>query len=109
MILDSVSFLAEYLYLNKPYCFLTRDDKGDYSTFLNEVGLSIFPAVYKANSKDELNDFLQDQVLNGNDTLKLKRLKIIKEDLQIDMEERASKKIFDEINLSILRYGSQYG
>lgn len=60
MILDSVSFMTEFLFLKKPMCFLTRHDKGDYVKYLNKVGIDIFNSIDKARSWSEIELFLND-------------------------------------------------
>jgi hypothetical protein len=58
MVFDSVSFTAEYLYMGKPSCFLTREDKGDYTDYLNDVGKEFINYHKKASSKREVSEFL---------------------------------------------------
>ena len=96
MILDSVSFTAEYLYLNKPYCFLTRKDKGDYTRFLNSAGQIIFSNIYKSSDFKGIESFINDVVLEGNDYLALQRANCFKEKLKININ--ASQQIYDDIN-----------
>lgn len=47
MIFDSMSFMAEYLFVNKPSLFLTREKLN-----LSELGEKIFPAHYSVSGND---------------------------------------------------------
>lgn len=75
MIMDSNSFLAEYMYVNKPLLFLTREEQ----TF-NELGRKILNAYDQKDGRDyvEIERFLEDIVLNGNDNKKEVREKYFK-------------------------------
>jgi len=100
MILDSVSFTAEYLYLQKPYCFLTREDKGNYKNFLNKNGEIIFDCIYKASDENDIKKFIEDIVINDSDYMQEKRRKCLTEKLGTD-DTLSSQKIFNDINSSI--------
>lgn len=65
MILDSVSFLAEYLYVNKPMLFLTRPEQRT-----NEFGELILDGIQKADGKDL--DAIEKFIECGIDTDELK-------------------------------------
>lgn len=66
MILDSVSFLAEYLYTGKPLLFLDRSSGG-----FNEFGSLILDCLYKVDGDDYegidsfLHNFMDDDVKAG--------------------------------------------
>ena len=47
MIFDSMSFMAEYLYVNKPSLFLTRE-----AIHLNEIGLAVLEVLYQTKGND---------------------------------------------------------
>ena len=66
LILDSISFAAEYLYLDKPYCFLVKD-YFDYNSSLNIIGKQIFEIIEKSNNLDSLDNFLINSVFKKND------------------------------------------
>ena len=65
LILDSVSFAAEYLYLNKPYCFLIKDNY-DYDSSLNEIGKKIFKIINKSNNINSIENFIINNVIKVN-------------------------------------------
>lgn len=71
MIMDSGSFLAEYLYTGKPLLFLTRAEQ-----FFLEIGKRVVSSYYKTSGGDYagIESFLTDVVLEGKDTMKEKRM-----------------------------------
>ena len=78
MILDSVSFLAEYLYAHKPLLFL----QGEKQRF-NEFGKSLMDVHYCAYGNDEkaIDDFVRKVVSEGNDEMNAKREQFYDENL----------------------------
>ena len=70
IILDSVSFLAEYQYVHKPLLFLTRETQR-----FNEFGDKLKEVLYKVPGDDlaSIEAFLKDVVINNNDTMKKER------------------------------------
>ena len=73
MITDSVSFLAEYLYVDKPGLLLTRSEQN-----FNDFGEIIVNGWYQIEGTDfeGINDFIQNVVIEGKDPLKKIRKKI---------------------------------
>ena len=101
MILDSVGFMTEFSFLEKPICFLTRKDKGNYGKFLNKSGLIIFGTLQKASSWDEIINFI-DQIRNNDlHKNKLKQQKCFN-DLEVSKDIRSSDKIVDDIKNYLL-------
>ena len=102
LILDSVSFAAEYLYLEKPYCFLIKDNF-DYNSSLNEIGKKIFKIINKSNDTSSVETFIENSVLKV-DKKKLNEQKKILNDLNFLNENNklASENIFNYIENSIL-------
>ena len=78
MIDDSISFVGEYLYTGKPMLFLERPEQR-----FNELGKKIIDAHYKVKGTDyyEIDTFLEDVVLAGNDTRKDIRQRVYEEEL----------------------------
>lgn len=70
MILDSVSFLAEYQYVHKPLLFLTRDTQG-----FNLFGDKLKKVLYCCDGDDftKIENYLNDVVINENDSMKKNR------------------------------------
>ena len=96
MILDSISFIAEYTAVNKPALFtIGRNSR----VFLNEYGKKNFEVLYKAkeNLKEEIYHFIDDVVLNGNDSKSCERMAFINAYLKAPNNRTASQNIFDNI------------
>ena len=101
LILDSVSFTAEYLYLNKPYCFLTKDNF-DYNRSLNIIGKKIFEKINKVNNISSLEDFIKNSVLK-RDKKQLINQKYILKNINVLNNKNllASQNIYNVINKAI--------
>lgn len=78
MIMDSVSFMAEYLYVNKPLLFLTRPEQ----TF-SGLGRKCLSAFSQADGGDYtgIEKFLTNTVLGGEDSLHEQRRKVFVDEL----------------------------
>ena len=78
MIMDSISFLAEYTYVHKPLLFLKRKGQA-----FNPLGKRLLEGDYTAKGEDyvEIEKFLQEVIIKGNDTLKDKRQQIFEDEL----------------------------
>ncbi|MDE7253397.1 MAG: CDP-glycerol glycerophosphotransferase family protein [Acetatifactor sp.] len=72
MIMDSLSFIAEYMYADKPLLYLTRPEQ-----IFSELGKKCLSAYCKAEGSDymAIEKFIIDTVINGNDELKEHRKK----------------------------------
>lgn len=70
MIHDCHSFVVEYLYVNKPVMFLSNYDREGQS---NEVGKKAFHCHYEGTTAKDIERFIEDVVINGNDTMADKR------------------------------------
>lgn len=77
LILDSVSFLAEYLPTGKPMCFL---DSGRRQK-LNVVGEALLATYYKAWNAGDIQKFIQDVVVAGNDVWQERRQAVMRKHL----------------------------
>lgn len=70
LIHDCGSFLSEYLYTRKPCLYLSNYiEVYIRSNRLNKVGQAAWNAYYHAYTTDEIESFINDIVLNGNDTM----------------------------------------
>lgn len=67
MLHDSCSFLTEYLYQRKPVMYLLKNNPQDV---FNEFGLIAFEQYYKGNTREDIEHFIEDVVLAGNDPKK---------------------------------------
>ena len=77
MIMDSGSFIGEYLYTGKPLLYLTRPEQ----TFM-EIGWKVLDSYYKAPGEDyaAIEQFIQDVVLDGKDTMAEDRKRVFEEE-----------------------------
>lgn len=96
MINDSGSFTAEYIYTLKPAlnCFVDADRV--YNT-MNAIGKAALECQYKGSSREEVEQFIEDVVLTGNDTLQEKREAFYKQYLQIPYGESVTMNIYNSI------------
>lgn len=96
MIMDSCSFLAEYTAVNKPL-FYTSTKTSRLN--LNEFGKEIFENVYSTsnNLTLDIEHFIQDVVINGNDYKKEERTEFVKQYFGKINDKTASENIYDEI------------
>lgn len=96
MMTDSVSFLGEYLYVNKPLLLLTRPEQG----FL-ELGQKIADSYYKTPGTDYegIEDFLENVAIAGNDTMAAQRKSVFEKELDYVTSNgcKASEYIYDDI------------
>lgn len=96
MILDSVSFLSEYLYVQKPLLMLTREEQ-----YYNDFGRELIKIHYCAVGTDEkaIEEFVSDVVLAGNDVNKEIRAQFFKKNLDYVnlFGKNAANNIFDQI------------
>lgn len=70
MINDSASFTFEYLYMNKPCLFLSNYDRQKDA---NVAALKAYDNWYHATTDAEIEKFITNVVIAGNDTMKDKR------------------------------------
>lgn len=71
MVHDSGSFTTEYIYVQKPVMFLVKGES-DIEKF-NPIGQGCFANHYQGHSAEEIDEFLQKVVLDGDDTMKPQR------------------------------------
>lgn len=87
MIMDSCSFIAEYMYAGKPLLFLKREGQA-----YNPLGEKIMQAHYTEWGEDYFNieRFLQQVILDGKDTKKEIREEIFREELDYYTQNKCS-------------------
>ena len=66
MVHDSCSFLTEYLYQRKPVMYLLKNRPQDV---FNDFGMMVFEHYYKGNTGAEIEEFINNVVLEGDDPL----------------------------------------
>ena len=95
MITDSASFIAEYLYFNKPLCFTMKDD--DVKNRFNSFGKMIFEFLYISKDSLSINVFINNIILEKNDYLKNSRNRFLNETILTKSGKTASENIYNEI------------
>lgn len=85
MIMDSVSFFPSYQYVHKPLLFLTR-----MTQKMNELGNKLKQVVYTSDARniDEIEKFINDIVIKGQDYKKEIREKFFRDNLDYYYENK---------------------
>lgn len=100
MIHDCHSFIVEYLYMNKPVLFLANYDREGQS---NTVGKKAFAAHYHGTTTDDIEQFINDVVIGGNDTLRDVRNEFYQSILVPPNGKLAAENIINEIKKELKR------
>lgn len=96
MIHDSGSFVAEYLFVNKPVAFVTND----FDTMRaghSMIGRGSFDQHYIVGNEQEVKSFIEDVVLGGRDTMKSQRTEYFETVLKPNVTGNTSQFIVDDI------------
>lgn len=72
MIHDSGSFTTEYLFVNKPVMYLVKNDVEIRNQF-NDFGIKAFDQHYKGKTLSDIENFIEEVVIAGNDPMKSQR------------------------------------
>lgn len=91
---DCSSFVVEYLYTDKPCCFVA---KSNYKKIFSRLGNSCLKHYYKAFNKDDILHFIDEVVVKGNDSLKEKRIAFAEKNIRLNYPD-VSKIIFEDIS-----------
>ena len=95
MMHDSSSFVVEYLYVGNPVLYLMSDE--NVTQRFNEVGKMAFTTFYIARNRSDIETFIQDVVIKGNDRLKPLRLDFYNQYLIPPNNNLASVNIYQDI------------
>lgn len=95
MIHDCSTFTAEYLFTRKPVMFLEK--QGQAPSF-NEFGKACYSKHYIGNTPDDVEMFLRDIVLSGNDSMKAERDEFFVNTLMPSDNKDTAHRIFDIFN-----------
>lgn len=95
LIHDCASFTAEYLYTQKPTMFIVKDEHT--TDHLNTFGEKCFALHYHAHSPADVEQYIANVVIAGNDTMKTQREQFFKEYLFPKDGVMPSQKIVDTI------------
>lgn len=95
MILDSASFIVEYLYFNKPIIFTVKDEF--IKERFNSFGKKVFDHLYTAKSEDQISSFITNQVMKNNDWKKKNRNIFLEQEVLPTNGTTASQNIYNKI------------
>lgn len=98
MILDSISFMAEYMQTLKPSVFTVKDCTID--TKFNLFGKEVYKHLYKAYSIADILSFIE-QVKIGSDPMKREREQFIRNTLRPNAGKTSSELILSELNMYV--------
>jgi len=100
MLINSGSFLPEYMFTENPEMYL-QDDIHILNQNLNDLGKACIKHVYLGHTLDSVQKFIRDVVINKKDYMKEKRIKFLKENLN-GTYPNTSLKIFLDIKKNIM-------
>ena len=95
MIHDCGSFTTEYLFTKKPVMYLCKD--ADMTEKFNEFGVKAFECHYQGRTVEDIERFLQEVVISGNDPMKVQRETFFDKYLKPKDEILPSQKILQVI------------
>ena len=96
MILDCLSFVAEYTVTGKPALFT----EGTHSrVLLNDMGKALHSMMYHAkdNLREEVSRFIEDVVIAGNDPYREERLAFVKNEMMPPNGRTAAENVYQYI------------
>lgn len=99
LIHDCGSFIVEYLYTLKPVMYLGRSREGQS----NIVGLKAYANHYHGTTIEDIEFFLSDVVVSGNDPKKLQREQFFKEILLPPNDCSVAENIINEIKKELVK------
>lgn len=94
MIHDSSTFMGEYLLTGKPIMFVLREDAG---LNLNIYAQQCFDHHYIGHSIADIEDFINNVVIGGEDVMKDERLEFVHNTLLPKGDKSVAENIFNEI------------
>lgn len=99
LIHDCGSFTTEYLFLNKPVMYLQKED--DINDKFNTFGINAFKQHYHGRDIADIESFINDVVIEGNDTMKEQRRVFFDEYLSPVEGVLPSQRIFNIIDSTV--------
>jgi hypothetical protein len=93
LIHDCGSFMAEYLYTDHPACFLLKDEEQNKKNY-NHFAFECISHHYKAYTEDDIVNFIDNVIVDGNDTMKEERINFANQNIRINYPY-ATKAIMD--------------
>ncbi|GGC99227.1 tetratricopeptide repeat protein [Vreelandella lutescens] len=99
LIHDSVSFLAEYLVLDKPVLFVVDKDV-ELKRFMTPFGISAYNASHHGATTKDITSFV-DSIVSGDGLGNEKRKLFLSDSFKSELFESSSRKIIDDLKSSI--------
>lgn len=99
---DSGSFGVEYQYTNKPAMFISKDID-HFVKPLSDFGKKIYDIHYIGKNEDDIKEYLEDVVLNGNDYLAESRDKFVKQFLLPPNGKRVAENTMDDLIMALAK------
>ena len=102
MIHDCGSFIGEYLYTEKPCCYMLKDLNQVYEGFV-PLGQKCIEQHYKAFNKKDILDFIDKVVIKGDDPMKKRREQFVREELKVNYPHAADEfiKVLEKVIFKI--------
>lgn len=102
MIHDCGSFIGEYLYTEKPCCYMLKSEEQTREGLV-PLGQKCMENYYKAFAEEDIISFIENVVLKGNDPMKQQREQFVRTELKFnyphateDLVQMLERKIFVE-------------
>lgn len=92
MIHDCGSFIGEYLYTEKPCCYMIKSEEETYKGLV-PLGQQCMDQYYHAKSKEDIINFIENVVIKGNDPMKAQREAFVKNELKANYPHAADTMI----------------
>ena len=99
MIHDCGSFTTEYLFTKKPVMYLIKND--DFISKFSTFGLMSFNNHYHGRTEDDVRNFIESVVINGNDTMREQREDFFNKYLAPNGGKMPSERIIETIEDAI--------
>lgn len=101
LIHDSISFMSEYLITGKPSLFMIRNESiMEYWSIYGEKALAVH---YQSRNQKQVIDFIENVVLNENDSMKAERDNFVQSTLLQKNKLTASQNILNYLENEIFR------
>jgi hypothetical protein len=101
LINDSSAFVIEYLYAGKPAMFLKNDRTVEER--MNEIGKKALTKLYIGNSKKDIEKFVVEVIINGNDPMKNERNDFFNSVIKPPNNVTASENIYELLKSELLK------
>ena len=104
MIHDCGSFIGEYLYTEKPCCYMLKSEEQTREGLV-PLGQKCMENYYKAFAEEDIISFIEDVILGGDDPMKERREQFVRTELKFnyphatdDLVQMLEREIFADTN-----------